>query len=98
MSANRGPALELEAVRKVYPTGDEEVVALDHASLTIGADEIVSLVGPSGSGKTTLCSIAGGLLSATEGSVQVGGHDISHASARELARLVLRTAGLPPAA
>ena len=61
------PALQLEAVRKVYPTGDDEVVALDHATLTIGHDEIVALVGPSGSGKTTLCSIAGGILSPTAG-------------------------------
>ena len=30
-------------------------------------DEIVALVGPSGSGKTTLCSIAGGILSPTDG-------------------------------
>ena len=48
--------LELRAVRKVY---DAEVVALDHAELTIESGEIVALVGPSGSGKTTLCSIAG---------------------------------------
>ena len=56
-------------MRKVYPTGDEEVVALDHATLTLDHDEIVALVGPSGSGKTTLCSIAGGILSATDGTV-----------------------------
>ncbi len=80
------PALELDAVRKVYGTGDNEVVALDHASLTVGDDEIVALVGPSGSGKTTLLSIAGGLLSPTEGSVVVGGRDISGSSARELTR------------
>jgi putative ABC transport system ATP-binding protein len=78
------PALELEAVRKVYPTGDEEVVALDHATLTVAHDEIVALVGPSGSGKTTLCSIAGGILAPTAGRVVVGGADISGCSAREL--------------
>jgi len=71
------PALHLESVRKVYPTGDEEVVALDHATLTLGHDEIVALVGPSGSGKTTLCSIAGGILSATDGTVCVAGRDIT---------------------
>ena len=60
-----GNALELRAVRKVYEVGDDQVVALDHADLTVASDEIVALVGPSGSGKTTLCSIAGGLLSAT---------------------------------
>ena len=78
------PALQMEGVRKTYKVGDEEVVALDHADLTVGSDEIVALVGPSGSGKTTLCSIAGGILSPTEGKVVVGGRDISGYSARQL--------------
>jgi putative ABC transport system ATP-binding protein len=78
------PALQLDAVRKVYPTGDEEVLALDHATLTVGHDEIVALVGPSGSGKTTLCSIAGGILAPTEGRVVVAGHDISDYSPSRL--------------
>lgn len=78
------PALEMEDVRKVYEVADEEVVALDHADLTVGSDEIVALVGPSGSGKTTLCSIAGGILSPTEGRVVVGGRDISGYSSSEL--------------
>jgi len=78
------PALRLEGVRKVYGSGDNETVALDHADLVVETGEIVALVGPSGSGKTTLCSIAGGLLSATEGRVIVGGHDITGYSQREL--------------
>jgi putative ABC transport system ATP-binding protein len=78
------PALDMEAVRKVYKSGGEEVVALDHADLVVGSDEIVALVGPSGSGKTTLCSIAGGILAPTSGRVVVGGRDISGYSAREL--------------
>jgi putative ABC transport system ATP-binding protein len=71
-------------VRKVYPTGDDEVVALDHATLTLGPDEIVALVGPSGSGKTTLCSIAGGILTASEGEVVVADEDISGYDSRQL--------------
>jgi putative ABC transport system ATP-binding protein len=74
----------MEGVRMTYRVGDEEVVALDHADLTVGHDEIVALVGPSGSGKTTLCSIAGGILSPTAGRVLVGGRDISGYSPREL--------------
>jgi putative ABC transport system ATP-binding protein len=70
-------ALQMTAVRKVYRMADSEVVALDHASLTVAEGEIVALVGPSGSGKTTLCSIAGGILSATEGTVAVGGEEIT---------------------
>jgi putative ABC transport system ATP-binding protein len=77
-------ALRLEGVRKVYRSGDADIVAVDHASLTVGSGEIVALLGPSGSGKTTLLSIAGGLLSATEGTVVVGGKDITQFGAREL--------------
>jgi putative ABC transport system ATP-binding protein len=77
-------ALELTAVRKTYPSGDDEIVALDHATLEVGDDEILALVGPSGSGKTTLLSISGGLLTPSEGEVVVGGTDISTYSAKQL--------------
>jgi putative ABC transport system ATP-binding protein len=78
------PALEMKDIRKVYGTGETEVVALDHATLSVGDDEMVALVGPSGSGKTTLLSIAGGLLTATDGSVRVGPHDLTSYGAKEL--------------
>ena len=77
-------ALRMEGVRKTYPVGDDEVVALDGVDLTVGADEIVALVGPSGSGKTTLCSIAGGLLTPTAGTVVMGGEDISRYTPKQL--------------
>lgn len=92
-SATATPALRMDGVRKVYGDGDSEVVALDHASLTLGADEIVALVGPSGSGKTTLCSIAGGILSATDGRVEVGGEDITGLSAKDLTRFRATSVG-----
>ena len=79
-------ALELADVRKVYRSGDEDVIALDRTSLKIGDDELVALVGPSGSGKTTLISIAGGLLTPTEGRVVVGGEDITGYDPRRLTR------------
>jgi hemin transport system ATP-binding protein len=97
------PALDMEAVRKVYKSGGDEVVALDHADLVVGSDEIVALVGPSGSGKTTLCSIAGGILAPTSGRVVVGGRDISGYSAgeltefrREMVGFVFQTVNLVP--
>jgi len=64
-------ALQLENVRKVYQSGDGEIVAL---------------VGPSGSGKTTLLSISGGLLSPSEGRVVVAGDDISGYNPKRLTR------------
>ena len=83
-SVQNPPALHMANVRKVYRMADSEVVALDHAELTVAGDEIVALVGPSGSGKTTLCSIAGGILSATEGSVTVGEEEITGYSDKQL--------------
>jgi len=78
------PGLQMEGVRKTYPVGDDEVIALDDADLTVAADEIVALVGPSGSGKTTLCSIAGGILAPTDGRIVVGGRDITGYSPKQL--------------
>ena len=79
-------ALTMEEVRKVYGSGETAVVALDHATLSVGDDEMVALVGPSGSGKTTLLSVAGGLLSPSEGEVHVGPHEITQYDRRELTR------------
>lgn len=75
-SVSSAPALQLTDVRKTYRSGEDEVVALNHATLEVGRDELVALVGPSGSGKTTLLSIAGALLAPTEGEVRVSDADI----------------------
>jgi putative ABC transport system ATP-binding protein len=91
--ADAPPALRMEAVRKVYEMGDDEVIALDHASLTVASDEIVALLGPSGSGKTTLCSIAGGLLTPADGTVVVGGQDITGYGQKELSKFRQDTVG-----
>jgi putative ABC transport system ATP-binding protein len=88
-----GTAVVLEGVSKVYRMGDTDIVALDHADLTVATGEIVALLGPSGSGKTTLCSIAGGILSPTSGRVVVGGEDISTMSARDLTSFRRRRVG-----
>jgi putative ABC transport system ATP-binding protein len=80
------PALEMNDIRKVYGSGDQSVVALDHATLTVADDEMVALVGPSGSGKTTLLSIVGGLLQPTAGTVRVGPHEIDDYGPKELTR------------
>ncbi|MFO7279486.1 MAG: ABC transporter ATP-binding protein [Thermoanaerobacterales bacterium] len=87
------PALVMEGVRKVYRSGSEEVVALDHADLVVGDDEMVTLLGPSGSGKTTLLSIAGGLLTPTEGRVVVGDQVVSDLDPRQLTAFRQRQVG-----
>lgn len=80
------PALELDKARKVYGTGEAQVVALDDVSLTVGDDEMMLLVGPSGSGKTTLLNLLGGLDAPSSGAVEVAGTNIAQLSGGQLAR------------
>src|SRR5687768_16904031 len=49
-----------------------EVRALDEATLTVEAGEVMALLGPSGCGKTTLLRTIAGLLRADRGTVRLG--------------------------
>ena len=67
--------LEIQNVSKIYQTGNEQVVALEDASLSLDVGEFTAVAGPSGCGKTTLLLIAGGLLAPENGSVTIEGQD-----------------------
>jgi NitT/TauT family transport system ATP-binding protein len=64
-------------VKKVYNSGDDEVVALDKFSLDVADGEFVTVVGRSGCGKTTLLKLTAGLLGATSGSIHVAGKPVT---------------------
>jgi NitT/TauT family transport system ATP-binding protein len=63
-------------VVKRFP-GKKSVNALEDVSLSIKEQEFVSILGPSGCGKSTLLRIVAGLVSHSEGVVQVNNKDIS---------------------
>lgn len=63
------PVFQAHGLRKVYHTGEVEVVALDGVDLELNAGELVCLLGASGSGKSTLLNILGGLDLPTSGSL-----------------------------
>jgi multiple sugar transport system ATP-binding protein len=59
-----------------------DVVAVDDVSLEIADGEFIVLVGPSGCGKSTLLRIVAGLEEATEGSIAIGGRDVTELAPR----------------
>lgn len=76
--------IEAKGITKVYNPNKIPVNALKGVDLEIAKGEFTAIVGPSGSGKTTLLNIIGGLDRPTEGSIFVGGKDISSLSDNEL--------------
>ena len=63
------------------------VKAVDDVSLELRRGEVLGLVGESGSGKTTLGRTILGLVSATEGSIEFEGREITKLSEREFRAL-----------
>jgi len=61
--------LSTSGLTKVYGTGRQKTVAVDHVDMDLYAGEVVSIVGESGSGKTTLAKMLLGLTSSTEGEI-----------------------------
>lgn len=64
-----------------------QVTALNHVDLTLESGKIIGLLGPNGSGKTTLIKLINGLLTPTEGSIQVCGDAPGVASKAQVAYL-----------
>lgn len=86
--------LKCEGVRKVYGTGSNQVVALEHIDLSVQKGEFVAVVGASGSGKSTLLHILGSVDKPTAGKVMVEGKDISTLTPAQAAVFRRRKVGL----
>jgi lipoprotein-releasing system ATP-binding protein len=87
-----GPVLELRGVRRVFKTGETEIVVLTGIDLALLPGEVVALVGPSGAGKSTLLHVAGLLERPDHGSVLIGGADCGGLSDQQ--RTLLRRSEL----
>ncbi len=92
-AANGDARIELRGVAKRYEIGSTTVTALAGVDLTIATHELVVILGPSGCGKTTLLNLIGALDTPTEGSIRIGGRDITTASDRERFAIRRHTVG-----
>lgn len=86
--------LEVRELTKIYGSGDNQVIALDHVSFQVKKGEFLAIVGASGSGKSTLMNLIGGIDRPTSGEVIVDGKEIFRMSESSLAIFRRRNIGI----
>lgn len=86
--------LRAENLTKIYGTGENQVVALDHVSFSVNKGEFLAIIWPSGSGKSTLLHILGGVDTPTSGKVYMEGTDVYAQKEEQLAIFRRRQVGL----
>ena len=86
--------LRTEHLFKKYGKGNNEVIAVNDANLSVAQGEFVAIVGSSGSGKSTLVHMLGGVDRPTSGRVLIEDNDIYRMSDDKLAIFRRRQVGL----
>ena len=87
-------ALDASSLYRFFHAGEEETLALQGVSLTVGRGELVAVVGPSGSGKSTLLACLAGLDEPDGGCVLIEGERLSRRPEPERAALRARRVGV----
>ena len=87
MTPSPTSALQIKGLKKTYTNGVEALHGID---LEVRSGDFFALLGPNGAGKSTAIGIISSLVTFSEGSVTIFGHDIIHdyASARACLGLV----------
>ncbi|EAC6123306.1 ABC transporter ATP-binding protein [Listeria monocytogenes] len=85
--------LIMKNISKNYQDGEQVIEVLKNVSLEVAQGEFVAIVGPSGAGKSTFLSIAGALLSPTEGEIAIGGTTLNNMSEKALTKVRLDKVG-----
>lgn len=86
--------LRTEHLCKVYGQGENQILAVDDANISVAQGEFVAVVGSSGSGKSTLLHIMGGVDRPTSGRVLIEDKDIFKMKDDQLAIFRRRQVGL----
>jgi putative ABC transport system ATP-binding protein len=81
------PVIFLDAVHKIYKSGEVDVHAVRGVSLSIAKGEFVAIMGASGSGKSTLMNMLGCLDRPTKGRYLLDGTAVSELNRKQLSVL-----------
>jgi D-methionine transport system ATP-binding protein len=76
--------ISIKNVRKIFPSKQGQLKAVDDVNLEIMEGEIFGVIGYSGAGKSTLIRMLNGLELPTEGSITIGKREISKIRGQEL--------------
>jgi putative ABC transport system ATP-binding protein len=81
------PAVAAYDVVRRFGEGENAVDAVRGISLEVPSGQFTAVMGPSGSGKSTLMHMLAGLDRPTEGTIEIGGQDITKMGDKELTLL-----------
>jgi len=77
-ASNEASWISVSGLHKIYKTrAGGTTHALADINFNVRRGEFISIVGPSGCGKTTLLNILAGLITKTEGSAAISGHEVT---------------------
>lgn len=85
--------ITVKKLRKVFPSGDTEIVALDDVSFSVPEGQFLTVTGKSGSGKSTLLYQLGLLDVPTSGEVHIDEEDVINTSEQEKTMIRLNDLG-----
>ncbi|HEY7519429.1 MAG TPA: ABC transporter ATP-binding protein [Methylomirabilota bacterium] len=85
--------VSIRALTMRLASGGRPLTILDDVTLEIERGDAVAVIGPSGSGKSTLLGLIAGLDAPTDGTITVGGVDITRLGESALARFRRDTIG-----
>jgi ABC-type nitrate/sulfonate/bicarbonate transport system ATPase subunit len=86
--------LRVQHLGMVYERDGASTPVLEDINLDVSDGEFICIVGPSGCGKSTLLNVLAGFLSATAGSVIIGGESVTGPDPRRI--LVFQERGVFP--
>src|SRR5579862_2536974 len=93
IGADTGELLRAENLRKVFRSGNQQIVPLDGINLTVARGEMVAIVGASGAGKSTLLHLLAALDTPTSGTVYYAGDSLRDLAEKNVAEYRNRAVG-----